>query len=539
MKTILKPNYPEVIKKCNCIMGKEKIKKSYLQYLTDESKLKPDLPDVIFFPESTSEVAWVLKQISDKGEKITISGQRTGITGGACPKASKNLISLARLISKPFVYYNDSIHSFVIKVNAGTRLMDIQEGLLKNDIVTKEKSLPLLYYPVDPTERSASIGGTISTNASGARTFFYGPTRNFVYSLTIVLSDGRILYVKRDHKLNNTLSMLDKNGKLKTLQYKPIRIPNTKHVAGYYLKKNIDATDLFIGSEGTLGIVTQAELKLCEKFQNYIYLFLFTDKNSKWLDFIFQLKKLKKPFSILAIEYMDENSIKVLRNYRKLYGRASNVPPFDNSIKGALYLEFAFKSRFSKLTKEKLLVKNIKLLYKFLAPLLKKYKIEIKNSWAGFLEKDLMLMKKFRHALPERINSIIGEKKKSFPELTKVGTDMAVPDTSLHELLNIYHKLLKKSGLFYVIFGHLGNGHLHVNIIPENKYQLQKAYEIYFEFAKIVVKAGGSVSAEHGIGKLKKKFLEIQFSSRELEEMKKVKTFFDENWLLNPGVLFD
>jgi len=125
------------------------------------------------------------------------------------------------------------------------------------------------------------------------------------------------------------------------------------------------------------------------------------------------------------------------------------------------------------------------------------------------------------------------------PELHKVGTDMAVPDAALGEMMDLYAERLGASGLDHVIFGHIGSGHVHVNILPESVDELVRAGELYEEFAREAVRMGGSVAAEHGIGRIKKKFLPIQFSAEQIAAMRAVKAALDPDGILNPGVLFD
>ena len=165
--------------------------------------------------------------------------------------------------------------------------------------------------------------------------------------------------------------------------------------------------------------------------------------------------------------------------------------------------------------------------------------IDPEQSWAGFTERDMAEMKRLRHAVPESVNAIIGRRKRLVPELHKVGTDMAVPDAALGEMMAFYDARLGESGLDYVIFGHIGNGHLHVNILPESVDEIGRAEALYMDFAREAVRLGGSVSGEHGIGRIKKPFLPIQFTAEQIAAMRAVKAALDPDGLLNPGVLFD
>ena len=148
-------------------------------------------------------------------------------------------------------------------------------------------------------------------------------------------------------------------------------------------------------------------------------------------------------------------------------------------------------------------------------------------------------MKRLRHALPETVNAIIGQRKRAVPELHKVGTDMAVPDAALGAMMDFYESRLAESGLDYVTFGHIGSGHVHVNILPQTLEELVRAEALYGGFAREAVRLGGSVAAEHGIGRIKKKFLPIQFTASQIAAMRAVKSALDPAGVLNPGVLFD
>jgi D-lactate dehydrogenase (cytochrome) len=147
-------------------------------------------------------------------------------------------------------------------------------------------------------------------------------------------------------------------------------------------------------------------------------------------------------------------------------------------------------------------------------------------------------MKKFRHAVPEAVNLTIDERRKTEPQITKLGTDLAVPDDCLERIIRLYRDGLSQAGLQSVMFGHIGNNHLHVNIIPANLEQYDAGKKLYLEWARAVVAMGGTVSAEHGIGKLKTEMLKIMYGEEGVREMLGVKRVFDPELRLNRGNLF-
>ena len=144
-------------------------------------------------------------------------------------------------------------------------------------------------------------------------------------------------------------------------------------------------------------------------------------------------------------------------------------------------------------------------------------------------------MKAVRHLIPESVNTLIAQRKQQYPRVHKLGTDMAVPDEHLETIIAYYKELLDKAGLEYIIFGHIGDNHLHVNILPRTDDEVDQGMELYRRFAKRAVELGGTVSAEHGIGKLKRQFLHIMYGDPGLQEMAEVKRALDPEWILNPG----
>ena len=147
-------------------------------------------------------------------------------------------------------------------------------------------------------------------------------------------------------------------------------------------------------------------------------------------------------------------------------------------------------------------------------------------------------IKAFRHATPEAVNLLIGERKRECPDLTKLGTDMSVPDDELGASIAMYDAGLAANGLESVIFGHIGDNHVHVNILPHDMDDYAKGKGLYLSWAREIVKMGGSVSAEHGIGKLKVPFLQMMYGEKAIDEMRATKRLFDPEAVLDPGVMF-
>ena len=165
--------------------------------------------------------------------------------------------------------------------------------------------------------------------------------------------------------------------------------------------------------------------------------------------------------------------------------------------------------------------------------LLEKHNAAIDQSWFATNEQDQEKMREFRHALPVSVNEFIARHQQR-----KVGTDMAVPDEKFAGFLRYYKDILGTSGLDYVIFGHIGDCHLHANLLPKNDAEAEQARHIYGRCVAEAVMLGGCVSAEHGIGKLKRKYLNVMMGERYLNEMAEIKRAFDPKRILGKGNMF-
>ncbi|RLD16502.1 MAG: FAD-binding oxidoreductase, partial [Caldiserica bacterium] len=367
-----------------------------------------------------------------------------------------------------------------------------------------KKEKPELFYPVDVTETSSSIGGNISTDASGGRSFYFGSTRNWIKKIKVVLPTGELIEIERGREKVKDGEIEVRGKKVKVSYIKEL---NVKNNAGYYLKKEMDLIDLFIGNEGTLGIVTETELKLTKRIENLIVLVSFFENEDDALNFFWNLKKLKE---IFCIEYFDSNSLNLLKDF-------FNIP-----LKGgAIYFE----------TEEE----NID----EIEELLKNSKSSIENTWAGTEEKEIEKIKDFRHKLPEIINNKIAEVKRVYPEIHKLSTDIAVNEENLSKMIEFYKKVCEEKNLNYVLFGHIGENHLHLNIIPENREEFEKGKDGVDDFVKFAVSLGGTFSAEHGVGKIKKRFMKYLYNEKELKEMVNLKKLLDPNLILGTGNIFE
>ncbi len=499
-----------------------KIRRDELEnYLTDASNLVGGYAEKLFIPETVSEIAEILRDANEKKISVTISGARTGIAGGAVPFGGY-VISLEKFNQIKEITKNETGGKAVAQ--AGVLLADFQKAVQSKG----------LFYPPDPTEWSCQLGGTVATNASGSRSFKYGATRGFVMRLEVVLPTGEIVNLKRGQTL------ADKNGKIRLpvsdcgevliITLPSYALPATrKNTAGYFTAENMDAIDLFIGSEGTLGVITEIEFNLLNKPEGFLSGIIFFKNENNLLGFVkeareisFQTRensiqnpnsKIQNSIDATLLEYFDEEALKFIKE---------KFPDVPDEMAGAVFFE------------QETSAENEDELFNQWNALLEKHNAEIDASWFTITDEDREKMRHFRHQLPVSVNEWIVRHRQR-----KISTDIAVPDENFASMLRFYKQTLKQSTLNYVIFGHIGDNHLHVNILPKDEAEAARARHLYGRFIAQGIMLGGTVSAEHGIGKLKGKYLHAQYGERFLNEMAELKRAFDPQGILGRGNIFD
>jgi FAD/FMN-containing dehydrogenase len=424
--------------------------------------------DRMVTPASEQELLETIGAASRDGVPITIVGARSGLTGGCVPQSGGWAVSLEK-------FRRLEICPGRAVVGAGVSLDALQVEVARSG----------QFYAPDPTERTASIGGTIATNASGSRSFRYGSTRRHILGLRVALIAGRVLNVRRGDKVDFDLPEL------------PLPA-TTKNTAGYPLAPGMDWIDLFTGSEGTLGIVMEAELQLLPVPADVIAGIVFLISDGAAVDVVDAWRRIP---GLRMIEYFDANSLDFLRpHYPEIPSRAAAallIEQEDGDID--FWADHAPE-----------------------------------DSWFAASDQDRERFRQFRHALPELVNDTM--RRRGF---MKLGSDYAVPLARNHEMLAFYHAELKQQALEYVIFGHIGDAHVHVNILPKSPAEFETGQRLMLHFARHAVELGGTVSAEHGLGKRKAHLLALQYTAAQIESMQEVKRRLDPQWLLNRGNLFD
>lgn len=488
-------------------------------FLSDASYLEGGNAERVVFPEDANEAANVLAEASQKGTQVTISGAGTGTVAGRVPFGG-------------IVLATDRLNKIksIDELDRGGRAI-AEAGVIVRDLQQSVESKGLL-YPPDPTERNCFLGGTIATNASGSRTFKYGPTRTYIERLKVALVTGDLIDLRRGElraKANGRIEIPLPTGRTIKAQLPSYQMPRVrKNASGYYVAPEMDVLDLFIGSEGTLGVVLEAEVRLLPKPEGLLSGVVFFTANESLLAFVAEARatSLKTraeqagkgselqlhSIDARALEYFDSQSLSFLRQ------RYEAIP---SPAVGAVFFEQETTSD----TEDSLMSEWL--------ALLESHNALTDASWFATAEQDQEKLREFRHQLPVLMNEWFARYHQR-----KVSTDMAVPDEEFAGMLRFYDDTLRASDLRYAIFGHIGDNHVHVNILPRDTAEAAKARELYMQFVRHAVNIGGTVSAEHGIGKLKREYLRVMYSEEHLREMSALKHAFDPAGILGRGNIF-
>lgn len=523
------------------VEGFATIQAEYPAYLSDESKLSAKPFEYLFFPKSESELAVVVKRLNQQKVPFTIAGARTGLVGGCVPQEGA-LISLEYLDKVMDVYRDVPSGEWRIKAQTSVSLKNLDGMLRAKQMPFLEQSPDELvrrhyaefredpeqyFYPPDPTEMSASLGGSVVTNASGARTFRYGPTRAWVRGMRVFLANGEYLDIPRGKYFSSPegqFIVCDSKGDAAVIDIPTYPQPRTKCTAGLFSAPRMDLIDLFIGSEGVLGIVTSVDIALLRR-EPKVSIIQFVDSDEQAVQLADALRAEDR-IQLDFLEFYSGNALNLLRRLQSEEPSTVGMPPIPENAEAAVFFEMSFDPHQENQD------------FSILEMVIRSCGANLERSWAGYESRELDRFKVFRHMLPETINSIIAERKKQYPGIHKLGTDMAVPDGHMSEMWDLYRSSCEGLQLEWCAFGHIGNNHVHVNILPKNLEELEKGMRLYEIFAQRAVSLGGSVSAEHGIGKIKAKFLKYMFTAEQIDQMRRIKKALDPQGLINPNDIF-
>lgn len=428
-------------------------------YAHDELGTVTKMPDVVVKVTTTEQISSVMTLAWERAIPVTVRGSGTGLVGAAVPVCGGILLETTKM-NKIIELDRDNM---TVTVQPGVLLMELAAFVEENDFL----------YPPDPGEKSATIGGNISTNAGGMRAVKYGVTRDYVRALTVVMPNGEIA------KLGANVA---------------------KNSSGYSLK------DLVVGSEGTLCIITEAVLSLVPLPKISLSLLV------PFLDMRSAIEAVPKIFrskvTPTAIEYMSRDTILFAEDYL-----GKKFPDKKNEA----YILLTFDGNTEAQVNEDM---------RIVADLC----LEI-----GAVDAYIVDTEERKKAVWSARGAFLEAIKASTPEMDEC--DVVVPVNKIDEFIRFTHDLANKTGVRIPSFGHAGDGNLHIYICRDNlsntewEAVLQKCFEAMYKKAE---ELGGLISGEHGIGYAKKSYLRNRVGDLQINLMKGIKKVFDEKNILNP-----
>ena len=462
------------INKFRKIVGNKNVitdKNDMQKYLKEWRGVYTGVAGAIVKPKSTKEVSNILKFAYRKNISCIPQGGNTGLVGGQIPFNKDHIvISLERL-------------NKIREINPTDQSVTVEAGLILSDLQKKCEENNLIFPLSLASEGSCSLGGNIASNAGGVAVLYYGNTRELVMGLEVVLSDGSII--------NN----------LKTL---------IKDNTGYSIK------DLFIGSEGTLGVITAATLKVFPKPKNMYTALLSVDSPKQSIEILNYIRN-NLSIPLTAFELMNNFSIELVNKHMD----KASIPI--EKFKWLILVEFS-SIEVSKNEKDK--IENLlnEILHQNLAK-------DIFISQSSKQAKDMWY-----------IRESISEAQKK--EGGSIKNDISIPIKDISKFINNAEKISKKviPGSRSVIFGHIGDGNIHFNISQPVKSDkdkfLKKDKKLRKKINDLTIELNGSISAEHGIGLTKKADLK-KYMKKDVELFKLIKKSFDPKNIMNPGKIID
>jgi D-lactate dehydrogenase (cytochrome) len=504
-------------------------------HLEDAAHVPGGHATALVMPASDGEVSHVLRT----SEAVLPIGAQSSLTGGATPMG-ETLLSTARLNR---IEWLDGDR---VRVGAGVTLAGLDEALERAG----------KYYPPAPTFTGAFVGGTVATNAAGAATFKYGTTRDWVDALTIVLPNGDALDVAR-----GTTRAHDDGYFLLQLTTGTIRLPVPRYripavqklSAGYFAAPQMDLIDLFIGSEGTLGVVTALTLRVLPvRPAMCLALVPFADRRAA-LEFTRALREAAKEawrtsgqcgVDVSAIEYLDARSLAIVREDGIDRANGVNLPP-DARMALLVTLELPAgtgpEQAFDDIGRARDAHRPDTSLGRFCTMLAQAAALdEGEIAVPGDKARAAQLLA-IREAVPAAVNQRVGRAKQSIDSrIEKTAADMIVPFERIEELLNLYDAEFRRRGLDAAVWGHLSDGNVHPNVIARSFDEVESGRAAILMFGREVIRLGGAPLAEHGVGRscVKQRLLRDLYGDEGIEDMRRLKRAIDPDWKLAPGVLF-
>ncbi len=509
-------------------------------YLQDAAHTPGGSTPEVALPRTEGEVAFVVRG----ARSVLPVGAQSSLTGGATPMGER-VLSLARMAE-------------IVRLGADEVEVEAGLSLLALDQVLRPRGL---FFPPTPTFRGATLGGAASTNAAGAVTFKYGATRRWVKALTVVLASGDVLDVERGQCRACPEGYFEVELPKDPARTTPIlripipayAMPNVaKRSAGYHAEPEMDLVDLFVGSEGTLGVVTRLRLGVLPAPRRFVG-WLTVPSEARALDVVARLREASRRtwassdplgIDVAAIESMDARCLEMLREDGTDREHGVRLPP-------AAATALLVQAELPASTDAALAADEIGRLDEADRPDTPLTRLCLLLRGAGVLdalevalpgdERRAAQLEALREAVPMAVNHRIGAVQRTRdPLVHKTAADMIVPFERLAEMVARYRDGFARRGLDHALWGHVSDGNLHANVIPRSAADVRSGEQAILELGADAVRLGGCPLSEHGVGRnpAKQELLRRLYGDAGIDQMRRVKAALDPHWKLSPGVLF-
>ncbi|OQY68606.1 MAG: hypothetical protein B6D46_02885 [Polyangiaceae bacterium UTPRO1] len=497
-------------------------------YLTDAARVPGGHTPAVSLPASERAIAALLAADAP----ALVIGAQSSLTGGATPRGER-IISTARLTAVgPYTPGS-------VTAGAGVVLADLAAALAARG----------QWYPPLPTYAGATVGGSVATNAAGAATFKYGATRAWVRGLTVVLADGGVLDLVRGEVTASPeghFEVVGVDGTVRRIDVPGYRMPAVRKLAaGYYAAPEMDLVDLFVGAEGTLGVVTAVTLAVLDAVPAWFTALIPCRSEGAALALADDLRRAAASaaaIDVAALEWLDARAAALVRADPTAAALAAPLPP----AAGAVLLQVALPAhldadaaaadiaRANDPSSDTMLGRLYRLLERrgVLAAAIP----ALPGDAAG--RERLFAL---REAVPQAVNRLVGAAQRRIdPTLAKAGGDVIVAPEHLRTLLAQIHAELAARDLDYAIWGHLSDGNLHPNVVPRRPGDGAAAAAAELAIGRAAVALGGSPLSEHGVGRnpVKQALLRSLYGDVGIAAMRRVKQALDRRGILAPGVIF-
>lgn len=501
-------------------------------YLEDASSVGPGSARGLLRPDRPEEAATFLRMTAGRELDVLPQAARSSLTGAARPRGEV-VITCERWTSAEILATGGPAGR--VRCGAGVRLKDLQRWLGEHG----------RYFPPVPTYQEAMIGGTVATDAGGAATFKYGKTRAWVRGLEVLLFNGDLLKVERGECVvprGGTFRIELAGGKVLEVPTPSYVLPPLKKLScGYWSSDPMDLVDLFVGSEGTLGMIAAATLDLVPLPPAVVAGLAFLPDVGAALSLSRELCAGGVP-GVRSVEMLDDRCLALLREHGDAEKVRVTLPA---GAGAALIFEAELPEAIGREAAEAVVLAALEG-EATRHPLAELVRVVERNG-AG---EDFELvfpgddarreaLAAFREAAPKRVNEILQARRRDDPGIAKVGGDLVVPPGDLDAAFALWREGYATRGLEYAIWGHVSDGNLHPNALPRSLAETDAACEVLLEFARDAGRRGGAPLAEHGVGRspLKQRMLREFLGDSALAEMRAIKDALDPDDRFAPGVI--